>query len=146
MPHSYSPAQWTLRIFLLLAPSGAALAQAPVITSVVPLANARAAACTSPLTVSFSQPLTAASVGALKVFSSQKGGLRSRSTTPASVSGSTLSFTPSASAFMPGETVQYTVTTAAGNSGGTLARPRVAQFTTAAGGTGIGAFQFGSDV
>ncbi|GAB2853634.1 hypothetical protein GCM10027044_11510 [Hymenobacter ruber] len=123
---------------MLLAPAGAALAQAPVITSVIPMTNAVAAARSGPVTVNFNQPLTAASAGALKVFSSQRGGLRTRGTTPAVVSGSTLSFTPSAYDFRPGETVQYTVTTAAASSGGALARGRVVQFTTAVGGTGTG--------
>ena len=45
---------------------------------------------------------------------------------------------------MPGETVQYTLTQAATGSGGALARPRVGQFTVAAGGTGNGNFQPGS--
>lgn len=103
------------------------------------MANARAAARTGSLTVSFNQPLTAASAGALKVFSAQRGGLRSRNTTPAVVSGTTLSFAPTPYAFQPGETVQYTVTTAAVGSAG-LATPRVGQFTTAAGGTGVGIF------
>ena len=145
MSHSYPRAHWALRTALLLAPAAPSLAQAPVITSVIPMANARATARTSPVTVSFSQPLTAASAGALKVFSSQRGGLRTRATTPAVVSGSALSFAPTAYPFMPGETVQYSVTTAAADSGGALARGRVGQFTAAVGGTGTGNFQGGSD-
>jgi len=73
-----------------------ALAQAPVIIPVIPMANARAAARTSPVTVNFSQPLTAALTGTLKVFGSQRGGLRSRGTTPAVVNGNALSFAPTA--------------------------------------------------
>jgi hypothetical protein len=46
---------------------------------------------------------------------------------------------------MPGETVQYTVTTAAAGSGGALAQGRVGQFTAAVGGSGTGIFQGGSD-
>ncbi|GAB3875558.1 hypothetical protein GCM10028824_31240 [Hymenobacter segetis] len=140
MPHSYSRALWALPAALLLAPLGAALAQAPVISSVIPMANARAAARNSPVTVTFNQPLTAASAGALKVFSAQRGGLRSRGTTPAVASGSALSFAPSAYPFMPGETVQYTATTAAAGTGGVLAQGRVGQFTTATGGAGRGDF------
>ena len=102
------------------------------------MANALAAARSGPVTVNFNQPLTAASAGALKVFSSQRGGLRTRGTTPAVVSGNTLSFAPTAYDFPPGETVQYTVTRAAASSGGALARGRVGQFTTAVGGTGTG--------
>jgi hypothetical protein len=55
------------------------------------------------------------------------------------VSGNTLIFTP-ATSFMPGETVKYTVTTAAASTNGNLAQARVGQFTTAAGGTGSGVF------
>ncbi|MGY3091520.1 plastocyanin [Hymenobacter sp. UYAg731] len=137
----YRLPRWALHTGLLLAPLGAAQAQAPVITSVIPMANARAAARNSPVTVNFNQPLTAASVGAMKVFSSQRGGLRTRGATPAVVSGSALSFTPTNYDFRPGETVQYTVTTAAAGSGGVLAQGRVGQFTAAtAGGAGAGNF------
>lgn len=140
MPHAYSLPHQVFCAALLLAPTGAVLAQAPVITSIIPLANARAAARNRSVTVSFSQPLTTASAGGLKVFSSQRGGLRSRGATPAVVNGNALGFTPTAYDFLPGETVQYTVTTAAASSGGTLAQARVGQFTAAAGGTGVGAF------
>jgi hypothetical protein len=136
---------WALCASALLAPT-AAQAQAPVISSVVPMANARTAARNGAVTVNFSQPLTAASAGALKVFSAQRGGLRSRGATPAVVSGNALSWAPSAYDFRPGETVQYTVTTAAAGTGGALTRPRVGQFTTAAGGAGRGAFGGGDDV
>ncbi|MBH8559684.1 FG-GAP-like repeat-containing protein [Hymenobacter negativus] len=145
MTNFYSLPRWTLRTGLLLAPAGVALAQAPVITSVIPMANARAAARSGPVTVNFNQPLTAASAGSLKVFSAQQGGLRSRGATPAVASGSTLSFAPTAYDFRPGETVQYTVTTAAAGSGGALAQGRVGQFTAAVGGTGRGYFQPGNE-
>ena len=140
MRHSFPRASWALCTAWLLVPLGAARAQAPVFTSVIPMANARAAARNAPLTLTFSQPLTPASAGALKVFSSQRGGLRTRGTTPAVVSGNALSFAPTAYDFRPGETVQYTVTTAAAGTGGTLARGRVGQFTAAAGGSGGGNF------
>ena len=123
---------------LVVLPSGLALAQAPVITGVTPLANARSAPRTGPLSVTFNQALTPASAGALKVFSQQSGGLRTRATTLATISGNTLTFGPGASPFMPGETVNYTVTSAAASSGGFLAQPRVGQFTTAVGGAGTG--------
>ena len=145
MSYAYFLARPALCAALLLAPAGAVLAQAPVITSIMPMANARAAARNAPLTVSFSQPLTAASAGALKVFSSQRGGLRTRGATPAVVSGSNLSFAPTAYDFRPGETVQYTVTTGAASAGGALAAARVGQFTAAVGGAGRGNFQMGSD-
>ena len=57
-----------------------ARAQAPTITAVSPLANSRAAAGTGPVQVSFSQPLTAGSGAALKVYSAQRGGLRTAAT------------------------------------------------------------------
>ena len=145
MPHFCPRASWALYTAWLLTPLGAARAQAPTLTSVIPMANARAAARNAPLTLTFSQPLNPASAGALKVFSSQRGGLRSRGTTPAVVSGNALSWAPSAYDFRPGETVQYTVTTGTASSGGALARARVGQFTTAVGGTGRGSFLASSD-
>ncbi|MDO7850141.1 FG-GAP repeat domain-containing protein [Hymenobacter convexus] len=140
----YSRARWVLPAALLLALTGAARAQAPVITSVIPMANARAVARNAPLTVTFSQPLPVAAAGALKVFSSQRGGLRARGTTPAVVSGNTLSFAPTAYPYLPGETVQYTVVPTTAPGGGTPGR--VGQFTTAVGGTGGGNFQPGTDI
>ncbi len=129
-----------------LAAAGVAHAQAPTITAATPAANARAAARAGAVQVTFSQPLTAASASALKVFGSQRGGLRTRGATLATVSGSTLAFSPVAYAFAPGEAVSYIVTTAAAGSGGTLARPRVSEFTAAVGGTGVGVFGGGSSV
>ena len=126
--------------------TGALAAQAqPTITAVAPAANAAAASGTGSVSVTFSQPLTAASGAALKVFSQQRGGLRTRGTTAAVVNGNTLSFAPSAYAFKPGETVFSSVTTAAANSGGPLAKARVQQFTVAAGGQGRGTFAPGAD-
>lgn len=69
------------------------------------------------------------------MFGSQRGGRRT-GPAPAVVSGSALSFAPTAYPFLPGEAVQATVTTAVAGSGGALARPRVVQFTAATGGTG----------
>jgi 6-phosphogluconolactonase (cycloisomerase 2 family) len=112
----------------------------PTITSVSPAANADAAPTSSPITVTFSDNLTPGSASALQVFSSQRGGLRTRGTTAAVVSGNTLTFTPSAYDFAPGETVSATVTRAAASSGGNLASPRVVRFTAATGGTGTGYF------
>lgn len=72
----------------LLLSAGPALAQAPVITAQSPLANTIAAGNSS-VTVSFSQPLTPGSAVGLKVFSSQRGGLRTR-LAPGVVSGNTI--------------------------------------------------------
>jgi hypothetical protein len=126
-----------LTLFMLLT---GPVAQAQfTITAVTPRANERAVARNSPLTITFNQSLATASATALKVFSPQRGGLRSRATTPVVVNGSVLRFAPTDYYFQPGETVQYTVTTAAsGNSA--LTTPRVGQFTTAVGGTGVGLF------
>ncbi|WP_375419114.1 FG-GAP-like repeat-containing protein [uncultured Hymenobacter sp.] len=123
--------------FLLLAPA-VAVAQAPTITATLPAANARAAARTGPVTVTFSQPLTASSAAALKVYSAQRGGLRSRGATPAVVSGNALTFRPEPYDFYPGEVVSVTTTVAAqAANGALLAAPRVQQFTVAVrGGTG----------
>ncbi len=133
---------------LLLAAAGPALAQAPAIMGLSPAANARATAGAGPLVVSSSQALTAGSGAALKVFGSQRGGLRTGST-PAVVVGNTLRFVPSPFPFGPGETVQYTVTAAATGSGPLaqpwVAQPWVAQLTGAVGGTGRGTFVPGSD-
>ena len=123
---------------LLLATAAPARAQAPALTTISPAANARAVPRNAPVVATFSQSLSAGSAGALKVFSRQRGGLRGGGS--AAVAGSTLTFAPVAYDFRPGETVQYTLTTAAGGAGGALAAPRVGQFTTAVGGTGRGLF------
>jgi hypothetical protein len=110
-----------------------ALAQAPTITAVSPAPNTRAANPTGPVNVSFSQPLTAASTGALRVFSSQRGGQRTVAA-PTALAGNTLSYMPPAAMpFAPGEVMQVSVTRAAASSGGSLAPPRVSQFSVATG-------------
>lgn len=130
---------------LILALTPAALAQGPTITAVSPAANTSAATGTSPVTVTFSQPLTAGSAAALKVYSAQRGGLRTRGATPALASGNALTFTPSAYPFLPGETLFSTIARTAASSAGALAKARVVQFTVAAGGTGQGNFQPGAE-
>jgi plastocyanin len=129
--------------FLFLSAPLTVFAQAPFITTFAPLANAQAAR-TSPITITFSQPLAETSAEALKVFSQQRGGLRTQASTPAVVNSHTLSFTPAPYAFLPGELVQYTVTKAAHNSSGALATPQVRQFNAAVGGNGRGHFTTGS--
>lgn len=120
---------------------GAVLAQ-PTITAVTPKANTLAASASGPVTTTFSQPLTATSGGALQVYSAQRGGRRTRGTQVATVSGNTLTFTPSNYAFAAGERVDVTVTRAAASSSGSLARAQVRQFTTAVGGSGRGKFAY----
>jgi hypothetical protein len=138
----YPIRQWLLVGALVAAPA-LVRAQAPLVTSVTPPPNARAAGRSEPVRVTFTQPLTPASPAALQVFSSQRGGRRTQ-LTPASGRATTLTFTPSAYAFQPGETVNYTITTAAASATVGLARPRVGQFTTAVSCTGTGTFQPGS--
>jgi hypothetical protein len=118
------------------------------VTALAPLPNAVAAPRTSPVTASFNQPLAAGAAAGLRVFSTQSGGLRTRGATPATVSGNTLTYTPSgARPFLPGETVYSTLTTAVAASGGaTLPQARVQQFTAGVGGTGQGNFGGGSEV
>ncbi|NML67910.1 hypothetical protein HHL22_22140 [Hymenobacter sp. RP-2-7] len=120
-------------------------AQALVSTAVTPAANAAAAGRTDPLRLRFSQPLTPAAPAALHVFSSQRGGRRTHAT-PASGREHTLTFTPSAYPFQPGETIRYTVTTAAASASEHLARPLVGQFTTAVSCTSAGVFEAGTQV
>lgn len=115
----------------LLFPALATWAQ-PIVS---PSSNARAVARTSSVTATFGQALPPSAASALKIYSAQRGGLRSRATTPATVSGNTLRFTPTAYPFLPGETINTTITTAA-----PLARAQVLQFTAAVGGQGRGSF------
>ena len=134
--------------FLLAGLSGWLLAnsvaaQTPIVTSVSPARNALAVPPTTAVSATFSQPLTSnpATLGALKVFSQQAGGLKTGSRT---VNGNTLTFLPSAG-FKPGEILQATVTADAQGSTGPLAQPQVWQFTTAAT-PSTGVFSGGSDL
>ncbi|MVN76378.1 T9SS type A sorting domain-containing protein [Hymenobacter sp. HMF4947] len=124
--------------------ANAAHAQAPISTSLVPLRNALAVPRTAPVAITFDQPLStaAATQQALQVFSQQAGGQKAG---PATVSGNVLTKTPSV-AFLPGETIYVTLTTAAQSTGGqALARPQVYQFTTATT-PSLGTFDGGSDL
>jgi hypothetical protein len=141
----YSIWRWGGVVGALVTSTALVHAQAPQITTVTPSSNARAAARTESVRVTFSQPLTAASAAALQIFSSQRGGRRTH-LTPASGRAAILTFTPTAYAFQPGETVNYTITTAAASSTAALVRPRVGQFTAAVSCTGTGAFQPSSQV
>jgi hypothetical protein len=122
--------RFSLALVGLLALPQWSLAQGLAITAVSPTANATAAPRTSAPTITFNQALTASSAAAFNLFSSQRGGLRTLAT-PATVSGNTLTFTPSAYDFLPGETLMGTVTTAAQSNSATLTTPYVYQFTTA---------------
>lgn len=103
--------------------------------AITPAPNARAVPRTGAVAITFGQPLGAGAANALRLFSAQRGGLRTRGTTPATVAGSTLRFAPTDFPFLPGEQLQATITTAA-----PLAQPRVFQFTAAAAGQGRGSF------
>jgi FG-GAP-like repeat/Bacterial Ig-like domain/Secretion system C-terminal sorting domain len=148
LPHSYQLLflfSMKLPVFtlgLLVAGTTAVAAQNFAVTGLNPTRNASSAPRASNVSVTFSQPPSAGSTSALRVFSSQRGG---RLTGTASVSGSTLSFDP-ARDLRSGETVQATLTTAAQSTGGSaLDAPQVFQFTAATqGGTGV--FGGGSEV
>ena len=127
-------------VVLLAAPAAAQ----PTISTVTPTANGNSAPRSTPVTVSFSQPLNAGSAAALRVLSNQRGGLRSGNSGAVTLNNDLLTFTPTHS-FRAGETVKVTVTTAAQSSSGALATPRGFQFTTAASG-GNGVFTNGSNV
>lgn len=103
--------------------------------TISPVPNTQTAPRTGAVTVNFGQPLAAGAANGLKLFSAQRGGLRTRGNTPATVVGNTLRFVPTAFPFQPGEQLQATLTTAA-----PLTSPRVFRFTTAAGGQGRGTF------
>ncbi|MGI4884284.1 MAG: FG-GAP-like repeat-containing protein [Janthinobacterium lividum] len=111
----------------------------PTVTAVTPAANARAVSRTTPVTATFDQALTPASAAALKVYSAQRGGLRTAAA-PAVVRGNTLTYTPRDYPFLPGETVTSVITPAAASSSGALAHGTVVQFTAATGGAGRGNF------
>jgi hypothetical protein len=142
------PANATSGVLTVTTPAGTSRSAMPltvlsagpplVITAVSPAANAQAVAPhATPVTITFDQPLAATSATGLQVYSSQRGGLLTLAN-PATVSGNTLSFMPSATGFQPGETVTSIVTSAAkGTTGVLLANPYVHQFTVAtAAGTG----------
>ena len=104
----------------------------PVITALVPARNLHHAPGAGSVAATFSEFLsaTAATQGALHVFSAQGGGHVAGTAT---VRGNTLAFRPS-HRFRAGETVQATITTAAQAASGNLEQPQVFQFTTAVGG------------
>ncbi|WP_170865304.1 FG-GAP-like repeat-containing protein [Hymenobacter psychrotolerans] len=116
----------------------------PTLVSHSPTANTRNAPLSTAVTATFTEPLTANSISGLKVYSAQRGGLLTRSSTPVTVSGNSLSFTP-ASAFKPGERVTAAITTATTSAAGSLAKPTVFQFTTRTAGTGRGNFLLGTN-
>ena len=110
-----------------------------VVSGVQPGSNALAAPRGGSVRAIFSQPL-GSGAATLQVHSGLRGGLRTHSV-PAAISGNALVYTPpAAQPFLPGETVQCTITAAAVPGPASLGHARVTQFTTAVGGTGIGNF------
>ncbi|MBD2704464.1 leucine-rich repeat domain-containing protein [Spirosoma sp. BT702] len=114
------------------------------IASVSPTRNQRNAVRNTNVAVTFDQPLsnTGATLGALRLFSQQRGGqLRNGAGGSASVSGNTLTFNPTLD-FKPGEKVYATVTTDIQSTGSaTLAQGNVFEFIAQSGGTGKSNFK-----
>jgi hypothetical protein len=108
----------------------------PTVIAISPDINKTNALINSPITITLSQPPSSATVNALHVYSTLRGGQRSGRL---ATLGNTLTFTPSTFDWLPGETVQATLTTALqSTSGQNLTASRVFQFTTAVGGSGRG--------
>ena len=120
----------------------------PVVTAIIPAANKTSAPRNTAVTVRFTQALGAGSAAGLRVFSNERGGLRTGNSGAVAVSGQDLTFVP-AFDFRPGETVKVSVTRAVQGGGGALAAAKMFQFTAAAiGGSGIfsgGAVPVGSN-
>ena len=100
-----------------------------LVTGRTPARNAVSAAVTVSPVFTFSQPLSAATAGNVRVFSGQRGGQLVRGGN-ATASGNTLTVNPAAN-LRPGETVLLTVPASVTSSGGRAALPQVQQFTAA---------------
>ncbi|MDO7875683.1 FG-GAP-like repeat-containing protein [Hymenobacter sp. ASUV-10] len=116
------------------------------VTGLSPARYALAAPVATPVSVMFSDNISSATAGSIKVFSSQYRGQR---TAPAAVSGSTVTLTPTAgsgsASFRPGEVVQVTVPATVQSPGGAAAVPQVYQFRTAVSTAGKGVFDGGTN-
>ncbi|MDO7875283.1 T9SS type A sorting domain-containing protein [Hymenobacter sp. ASUV-10] len=126
-----------LAVGLLVTAAGSVAAQGPVILWTNPRANALTAFRTTGPYINFNQALLPGVTDGLQVFSQQHGGRRTHRT-PAVQGGHSLRFTPADRPYLPGETLQYSLTTAVANATGPLPAGRIGQFTTAVGGTGRG--------
>ncbi|MCI1187238.1 FG-GAP-like repeat-containing protein [Hymenobacter sp. DH14] len=137
-----------LLLLALLLAGRAARAQGLTITTLAPTRNQGNVSSSANVAVTFSQTLqnTAATLGAVQVYSQQRGGrMRNGARGTATASGNTLTFDPTNS-FKPGETLLVTTTTAAtSTSGATLAKGKVHQFTAATSSIGRGIFAGGSN-
>ena len=139
MPHLFTRVtRFVLSLLLVAGLSQAtAQAQAPAVSSLLPARNAVAAPRTGPVSLTFTQAITAASAPALRVYGSQLRGKR-----PGTLSGggtTTLSLAPTQS-FAAGERVSVTVPNTLVNGAGTAVARQVYQFTAGTGGGGRGFF------
>ena len=114
-----------------------AQAQAPTVVSRQPARHAPAAPRSGPVTVQFSQAITAASATRLRVYGSQGRGLKSGTLSGGGTT--TLSLAPT-QPFAPGERISVSVPSTLTNAAGTGVAKQVYEFTAAAGGTGKGFF------
>jgi len=120
-----------------------ASAQTATLLSATPRRNAPAASRTGPVQLTFSAGLDPATVGNIKVISTQKRGVRA---TTASVNAGTVTLAlPASAPFGAGELVQVSVPATVRSTGGQPAGPLVYQFTAAVTGTGRGLFTTGID-
>ena len=116
-----------------------AAAQAPALTASSPGRNAIAAPRGASVALTFSQRISVATAGNVRVFSGQRGGqlVRNGGGTLSGGGTNTLTLDP-VSDFRPNELVQVSVPGTLRSVGGTAVRPTVYQFTAAVGGTGTG--------
>ncbi|MDO7873368.1 FG-GAP-like repeat-containing protein [Hymenobacter sp. ASUV-10] len=119
-------------------------AQVPYVDTVVPAAQTVAVSRRAPVVVNFSHPMssTPATLGAVRVFSSEQGGRLGGS---ASLSGRTVRFVPTR-AFRPGEVLQLSVSAQAQSAAGVAMTWGLAQHFRAAAVGGTGVFGGGSEV
>ncbi|RTQ50919.1 T9SS type A sorting domain-containing protein [Hymenobacter gummosus] len=108
--------------------SGTATAQGPTLVSSSPARNAVAVPAAGSVGLTFSQAVSAASAGNVRVFGSMRQGLRTG--TLSGGGSSALTFQPQ-QAFMPGEQVSVTVPATVQGTAGAAATPYVYQFRAA---------------
>ncbi|MCI1188057.1 FG-GAP-like repeat-containing protein [Hymenobacter sp. DH14] len=119
-----------------LLPGLAAQAQVTVMSR-QPARHAVAAPRSSAVGVGFSQAISAASAGNLRVYSAQRGGRLAGSLSGGGTAA--LSFAPG-QAFMPGDVLSVSLPASMLSTGGTALARQVYQFTAATGGGGKGFF------
>ncbi|RTQ53384.1 T9SS type A sorting domain-containing protein [Hymenobacter gummosus] len=110
--------------------------QPVAVTGLQPLRHTINAPRSTAVSVTFAQPISAATAGELRVFSPRRGRLAG------SVTGagtSTLTFTP-AQALAPGDALSVSIPDGLTAATGNRVQRQTAQFTTAAGGPGTGRF------